>query len=180
MKIYTKTGDKGSTSLVSGRRISKAEAIIEAYGSVDELNTFTGDLISALKDDAVIKDLTFVQNILFNVGSLLAKDEADFPNYPELKSEHITYLETAIDKMNEDLPKMTAFILPQGSPAISKAHVCRTVCRRAERRVIQVDRLELDADIIKYLNRLSDYFFVLARYLHRVLDVPETKWNQNL
>lgn len=180
MKIYTKTGDKGATSLVSGRRISKSEAIIEAYGSVDELNTFTGDLISVLTDEAVIKELTFVQNILFNVGSLLAKDDADFPNYPELKNAHIDYLESAIDEMNEDLPNMTAFILPQGSPAITKAHICRTVCRRAERRVIQVDRLDRDAEIIKYLNRLSDYFFVLARYLHRVLDVSETKWDQKL
>ena len=180
MKIYTKTGDKGATSLVSGRRISKAESIIEAYGSVDELNTFTGDLISVITNESMIKELTFIQNILFNIGSLLAKDEADFPNYPELKSSHIEYLEKAIDKMNEDLPKMTAFILPQGHPAIAKAHVCRTVCRRAERRVIQVDRLDRDASIIKYLNRLSDYFFVLARHLHRVLDVPETKWDQSV
>lgn len=176
MKIYTKTGDKGQTSLVSGRRVSKAEELIEAYGTVDELNAYIGDLLSVCSDGDVIKDLTYIQHILFNIGSLLAKDGVDLPDYPMLKEQDITYLEDRIDKMNESLEKMTAFILPVGTASISKAHICRTVCRRAERRVIAVADEGMTM-IVQYLNRLSDHLFVLARYFHHIEQVPEVKWD---
>ncbi len=176
MKIYTKTGDKGQTSLVSGRRVSKTEALIEAYGTVDELNAYIGDLLSVCQAEDVIKDLTYIQHILFNIGSLLAKDGMELADYPMLKDQDITYLEERIDIMNESLEKMTAFILPVGAPTISKAHICRTVCRRAERRVIAVADEDMTL-IIQYLNRLSDHLFVLARYFHHIERIPEVKWD---
>ncbi len=180
MKIYTKTGDKGETSLVSGRRVSKAAGLIEAYGSVDELNSFVGDLITVLDDPILLQDLNYVQNILFNIGSLLARDDADIADYPTLEGIDITYLEQRMDLLNKSLTKMTAFILPSGNAAITKAHICRTVCRRAERRVIQISEHIETTQIVIYLNRLSDYFFVLARYCHVLADLPEQKWDNQI
>lgn len=180
MKIYTKSGDGGSTSLVSGRRVSKADALIDAYGTVDELNSFVGLLITEITDPKILEELSFVQNMLFNIGSLLAKDESDYPNYPTLENGDIQYLEKRIDHMDQSLEKMTAFILPAGSTSISYAHICRTISRRAERRVVE---LELTSDahslIIMFLNRLSDYFFVLARYCHFKEEIPEVQWDNN-
>ena len=179
MKIYTKSGDKGKTSLVSGRRVEKNDELIEAYGTVDELNSFVGDLQNEIAKSQITDVLDRVQNKLFNIGSILAKDNADFKNYPVLTLEDVEYLENRIDLMDSELSKMTDFILPKGSPAIAKTHICRTVCRRAERRVVLVSE-SLDVTlIIKYLNRLSDYFFVLARYIHHSEDIPEIKWSKD-
>ncbi len=177
MKIYTKTGDKGETSLVSGRRISKAEALIESYGTVDELNAFVGDLAAKLSADDLQRDITAIQHTLFNIGSLLAQDNFEIDGYPTLEITDITYLEGRIDKMNVSLTKMTAFILPVGSEAIAKAHICRTVCRRAERRVIDAEMHTKVPQVVQYLNRLSDYFFVMARYLHFLEGVAEVTWD---
>ena len=181
MKIYTKTGDKGKTSLVSGRGISKSDALIEAYGTVDELNAFVGALIDKISEKTILDDLEFIQNMLFNIGSVLAKDDAKFPDYPVLLLEDIQYLEKRIDELNGPLEKMTAFILPVGSASIAYAHICRTICRRAERRIIGLSEQGIPVDdIVVFLNRLSDYFFILARHFHLVENIPEHKWDNNI
>jgi len=175
MKIYTKTGDKGQTGLYSGRRLSKAHPRVEAYGTVDELNSFVGILRDALTDDNIRKELLAQQQHLFALGAAMADDRpGEAYRLPENAS---TDLEVSIDRMNEELPKMTHFILPGGAPAISYAHVCRTVCRRAERRTVELaEEVEMDPSIVIYLNRLSDWFFVLSRYLSMKMGVDEIKW----
>ena len=179
MKIYTRRGDKGKTSLVSGRRLDKSDLLIEAYGTVDELNAFVGDLISQMDLSHLSKELSNIQNILFNIGSLLARDGAQIENYPVVLQEDVDHLESKIDALDVMLTKMTAFILPSGNKQIAKAHICRTVCRRAERRIISLEDQQQFELIIIYLNRLSDYFFVLARYLHHTSGIPEVKWDPN-
>lgn len=182
MKIYTKTGDKGYTSLVSGRRLLKSEIELEAYGTIDELNSFIGLLMVHLKDNSVYKSLLDVQNILFNIGSLLAKDGADFKDYPQLTNDHINHIEKIIDELDSELPPLKNFILPGGSVSISYSHVCRTICRRAERRVVAL----ADGDeekyhiIIQFLNRLSDFFFILSRSLHLSEGIGEIIWDSSV
>jgi len=180
LKIYTKTGDQGKTALVSGRRLAKSAALIEAYGSVDELNSFVGALVTEVSDTAVLNDLRYIQHILFNIGSLLAQDGADFPDYPDLQDIDVSYLEGRMDAYDQSLSKMTAFIIPGGSKSISYAHICRTITRRAERRVVDLEELAQTELIMRYLNRLSDYFFILARYLHYLEDIEETKWDNDI
>ena len=175
MKIYTKRGDKGETSLVSGRKISKADLLIESYGTVDELNTHVGMLIAQLDDGSVISSLSSIQHTLVDIGSVLAKDGISTPDYPEVKMSDVDDLEKEIDRMDESLEPLRQFILPGGSKAIAQAHICRTVCRRAERRVVSVADEDYTQEIM-YLNRLSDYFFVLSRYLHKLQNVPEYPW----
>lgn len=180
LKIYTKTGDKGKTSLLGGRKISKADTRIESYGSVDELNSFVGLLSDYQTDDAIKTVLKEIQDRLFTIGSELATDpekNIKMP-VPDLHESDIDLLEKEMDRMDEELPPMKNFILPGGSPAVSYAHIARTVCRRAERHII---RLNDESDnvhplIIKYLNRLSDYFFMLARYISLKNNVPEVLW----
>ncbi len=165
MKIYTKSGDKGKTSLLSGNRVSKNHARIEAYGSVDELSSFIGYL-RAYKMDENSKAVLFeVQKVLFSMASLLALDENKWNlKLDNIKISDIKLLEQEIDAMNENLPKLTKFIIPGGSKIIGLTHVCRTVCRRCERLVVGLqENEEIDNNIVQYLNRLSDYFFVLAR-----------------
>jgi cob(I)alamin adenosyltransferase len=179
MKIYTRTGDKGQTSLLGGARVAKDHLRIEAYGTVDELNSHLGMLrdLTAGRHDAL---LTGVQNKLFGIGSRLASaSEADAEKFqvPPVTDEDITALESAMDAMDKELPEMRNFILPGGHAAVSQAHICRTVCRRAERRVVQLGALEAVPEItVRYLNRLSDLLFVLARYIGHQLNVPETPW----
>ncbi|WP_273443931.1 cob(I)yrinic acid a,c-diamide adenosyltransferase [Neolewinella agarilytica] len=175
MKIYTKTGDKGQTGLYSGRRLSKAHPRVEAYGTVDELNSFVGLLRDTVNDEAIRAELLAQQHHLFALGAAMADDR---PGEAYRLPDHAaTDLETSIDRMNEELPKMTHFILPGGAPAVSHAHVCRTVCRRAERRTVELaGEVELDDSIIIYLNRLSDWFFVLSRYLSLKMGVEEIRW----
>lgn len=177
MKIYTKTGDEGLTSLFGGARISKDDIRIEAYGTVDELNSFTGNLYDKLNIEPVKEILFIIQNKLFNIGSVLATDPNKDFNLPSVNSSDIEKLETQIDEMEKDLEPLRNFILPSGHSVISSTHICRTICRRAERRVVTLSKnAEVDAAIIIYLNRLSDYFFVLARYLAVKYNAPEIIW----
>ncbi|MBK7805745.1 MAG: cob(I)yrinic acid a,c-diamide adenosyltransferase [Saprospiraceae bacterium] len=177
MKIYTKTGDTGTTSLFGGRRISKDDLRIEAYGTVDELNSFIGLLNSTFSEATQNYFLTEVQKRLFTIGSNLASDPEKRLITPDIRDEDIHTLENAMDTMDQLLEPLRNFILPGGDVAVAYAHVCRTVCRRAERRVITLDRdSTIDPKIIIYLNRLSDYFFVLARYIGHTKDLPEVIW----
>ncbi|MBC7883959.1 MAG: cob(I)yrinic acid a,c-diamide adenosyltransferase [Saprospiraceae bacterium] len=177
MKIYTKTGDNGTTSLFGGKRISKDDLRIEAYGTIDELNSFTGLLCASFSEATQHYILTEVQKRLFTIGSCLASDPDKPKITPDVHDEDITMLEKAMDSMDQLLHPLTNFILPGGDVAVSYAHVCRTVCRRAERRVISLDRTAaVDQKIIIYLNRLSDYFFILARYLAHLHKVDEILW----
>ena len=177
MKIYTKAGDSGTTSLLGGKRLGKDDMRIESYGTIDELNSFIGVVISQMNDEEQKSILLNVQNRLFDIGSVLACD----PEKPLLNSDiqesDILLLENAMDNMENSLEPLRNFILPGGSTAISFAHVCRTVCRRAERRVISLRReSKVDPVIIKYLNRLSDYFFILSRYMAYKTGVKEILW----
>ncbi len=177
-KIYTKTGDKGQTSLIGGKRVPKYHLRIEAYGTVDELNSFVG-LIRDHDINPHYKDILLqIQDCLFIAESLLAKDESDkVIQLPCLKESDISLLETEIDTMNEELPQLSNFILPGGGMAASYAHVARCVCRRAERIIIDLsEKMPVEEIIIKYLNRLSDYFFVLARKLAQDKGAGDIIW----
>lgn len=175
MKIYTKTGDEGQTGLYSGKRLSKAHPRVEAYGTVDELNAFIGLLRDHVEDDAISAELLVQQQHLFALGAAMADDRPG--EAYQLPDDAATNLEQRMDAMNESLPKMTHFILPGGAPVLSYAHLCRTVCRRAERRTVELaETVEMDPSIIIFLNRLSDYFFVLGRHLARAGGIEEVKW----
>jgi cob(I)alamin adenosyltransferase len=177
LKIYTKTGDTGQTSLLSGERVEKSEIRIDAYGSVDELNSFIGLLRCETEDRDISEQLNTVQNKLFNIGSLLATQKETTFKLPKIEESDIVFLEIKIDEMNEKLPALKNFILPGGNKAVSLCHVCRTVCRRAEREAVRIQNpAEKDIICIKYLNRLSDYFFVLSRYVGKITSAPEINW----
>lgn len=180
-KIYTKTGDAGETSLFGGKRLSKDHLRIESYGTVDELNAHIGYLRELTKHDPTLQTLHIIQNKLFNIGSQLAMDpEADF-ELPTVTSEDVEMLEQQIDHMDSEMPELKNFILPSGNPQGAYAHVARTVCRRAERRVVGLGQnADVDAVIIKYLNRLSDYFFSLSRYLVFLEGGEITKWDPDI
>jgi cob(I)alamin adenosyltransferase len=179
MKIYTRTGDQGQTSLLGGSRVPKDHLRIEAYGTVDELNSHLGLLRdwSTERHKAMLQE---VQTTLFSIGSRLASGsdaEADSFKVPQVTDAEITALETAMDELDKDLPVMRNFILPGGHPSVSQAHICRTVCRRAERRCVQLGvQEEVPAILIRYLNRLSDLLFVMARSLGHELGVAEHPW----
>ncbi|CAN5183566.1 cob(I)yrinic acid a,c-diamide adenosyltransferase [soil metagenome] len=179
-KIYTKTGDDGTTSLIGGTKVSKGDTRIEAYGTVDELNAYIGVLIDHSVNTESTSILKNVQDRLFTIGSALACDPAKETKLwlPDLHEGDITELENAIDEMNEKLPEMKHFILPGGHVAISAAHVARTVCRRAERASVKIllEGNKSQMLILKYLNRLSDYLFVLSRFYGLLLDVKEIQW----
>lgn len=163
--VYTKTGDKGTTSLVGGARVPKNHLRLEAYGTIDELNTFIGSLICQVSEDSK-STLQLIQHRLFAVGSYLATEtEAVSPKAASIISdEDIKGIELQIDEMDNQLPKLSRFILPGGSEAAARAHICRTVCRRAERCIYRVKKhYPVDNNILMYINRLSDYFFLLAR-----------------
>ena len=180
LKIYTKTGDKGKTSLIGGTKVPKSHIRIESYGTVDELNSFIGLLNDQVSDSPSNLVLKEIQDRLFTIGSSLACDPDKEPllKIPDLKEEDISFLENEIDKMNSMLPAMKSFILPGGHVAVSTAHIVRCVCRRAERICVnmQENKLFVDPLVIKYLNRLSDYLFVLARYIAHQLKVEEIPW----
>lgn len=177
-KIYTKTGDKGQTGLIGGTKLSKGHIRIEAYGTVDELNAYIG-LVADLVPD-YITELRHIQDRLFVIGSMLACDpEKDIKmTIPEIKEEDISFLEKRIDEMEKELPEMKSFILPGGHLHVSHIHIARTVCRRAERAVVRLSETDSKTSplVTKYLNRLSDYLFVLARYTGMQLKVEEIKW----
>jgi cob(I)alamin adenosyltransferase len=180
MKIYTKGGDLGKTSLIGGTRVPKSHIRIESYGTVDELNSFVGLLSDLVSEDEIKKVLNEVQDRLFTVGSSLACDPDKEPHLkiPDLKEEDIAYLEQHIDAMNAVLEPMKSFILPVGHQAISTAHITRCVCRRAERWCVNLQEEDLFVEpmVIKYLNRLSDYLFVLARYIGHLNGVADQPW----
>lgn len=177
-KIYTKGGDKGETSLLGGTRVPKSHERVEAYGNLDELNSFIGLIrdqeISPHYRDVLIR----VQENLFIAEALIARDpEKDTRPLPGLKEEDILMLEHEIDAMNEDLPPLHHFILPGGHPLVSCCHVARTVCRRAERSLIRLSNTNPVEDIIiRFLNRLSDYLFILARKTGKDVGATETPW----
>jgi len=179
-KIYTKTGDKGSTSLIGGTKVPKSHSRIEAYGTVDELNSSIGLCRDLLDDEACRKLLLEVQDRLFTIGSSLACDPIKEPKMriPDLKDGDVLLLENEIDRLNETLAPMKSFLLPGGHPTISQIHITRCVCRRAERCCVrlELESLEVEPIIIQYLNRLSDYLFILSRYAGKILDVPEIPW----
>jgi len=179
-KIYTKTGDAGKTSLIGGTKVPKSHIRINAYGTVDELNAYIGLLGDQLADMHSRELLREIQDRLFTIGSSLASDphKEITMKIPDLRESDILLLETEIDLMHSKLPEMKSFILPGGHVAVSTAHVCRTVCRRAERIIVELDAQEPLGQplIIKYLNRLSDYLFVLSRYIGMLLGAEEIKW----
>ncbi len=177
MKVYTRKGDAGETSLIGGKRVKKYHVRIEAYGTVDELNSFIG----LIRDSAEASDqddlLLEIQNRLFTIGSELASDPASKMEIPKLTAQDIEKLEKAIDHMDEHLEPLRNFILPGGDRTASHCHVARCVCRRAERRVVALnEETETDPKIKEYLNRLSDYLFVLARYYTKQHGGEETLW----
>lgn len=178
MKIYTKKGDEGSTSLIGGTRVLKSIDRIEAYGTVDELNSYIGWVRDLCIEEKQKSTLLEIQDRLFTIGSSLAADpEKSVMKLPELVEADIVFLENEIDRMNEELPEMKFFILPGGHPAVSCCHVSRCVCRRAERAVVHLaENSTVEKLTIKYLNRLSDYLFVLARLLSKHFGATETPW----
>lgn len=187
MKIYTGTGDRGKTSLFSGERVSKADRRVEAYGAVDELNSVLGALAAALEPDqpGIVSEVRRIQADLFRVGARLASagDETTGPALPELQQEHAAWLERAMDRMEEELPPLKGFILPGGHASAAWAHVARTVCRRAERHVVGLrdgqapgTGSEAFRMLIIYLNRLSDYLFLLARKCNRLHGQDDIPW----
>lgn len=180
MKIYTRTGDAGQTSLVGGKRVSKASERLEAYGTVDELNSHLGLLASLDGVDAdSVNFIHSIQNRLFNLGSYLATDNSDKPELipAGITEEEIHAIEKEIDRLDQTLPPLKCFILPGGSVAASQANVARTVCRRAERRLVTLAATaEVHPFAQGYLNRLSDYLFTLGRHLNNLSSVPEQLW----
>lgn len=180
LKIYTKTGDAGKTSLIGGTKVPKSHIRIESYGTIDELNSYIGLVGDYLTDEQGKVTLKEIQDRLFTIGAALACDPDKEPlmKIPDLKESDVTLLENEIDKMNDVLPVMKHFILPGGHLAISTLHVTRCICRRAERVCVSMQQEEMFIEplVIKYINRLSDYLFVLARYTGHLLQVEEIPW----
>jgi cob(I)alamin adenosyltransferase len=179
-KIYTKTGDSGNTSLIGGTKVPKSHLRIESYGTVDELNSHIGLCIDHITDPGSKTLLREVQDRLFTIGSSLACDPEKAPQMkiPDLKEEDVLLLEKEIDRMNDVLPEMKSFVLPGGHLAVSNLHIARCVCRRAERICVhmQQEHLFVEPLVIIYLNRLSDYLFVLSRYAGHLAGAPEIPW----
>jgi cob(I)alamin adenosyltransferase len=184
MKIYTKTGDQGSTSLIGGTKVPKNHIRIETYGTVDELNSWLGLINDQLNDDGLATELKEIQDRLFTIGSSLATDPEKAPRMklPDLKTADIDFLEKRIDAMTAELPPMKNFILPGGHATVSSIHITRCVCRRAERLAVNMQQHDLivDEKVIQYLNRLSDYLFTLARYAAHKLGAAEIPWKPRL
>lgn len=179
MKIYTKNGDRGQTALIGGRKVSKNNFRIECYGTVDELNSWLGVVVSMIGTKSPsAKTLKIIQDRLFVVGSLLANDpKGSRMKLPQLQEHDVVLLENEIDAMTAKLPELKSFILPGGCEAASFCHLARAVCRRAERRVVALSQKDkVDPVIIIYLNRLSDYLFVLARFFNRQKGIKDILW----
>jgi cob(I)alamin adenosyltransferase len=179
-KIYTKTGDKGTTSLIGGTKVPKSHLRIEAYGTVDELNSYVGLCRDIISDEKTREILLEIQDRLFTIGSSLACDpERDTAmKIPDLKESDVSLLESEIDRMSDETPPMKSFVLPGGHPTVSQLHVARCVCRRAERCCVrlQLEDMPVESVLIKYVNRLSDYLFILSRYMTLKLGVEEIPW----
>lgn len=180
-KIYTRTGDDGTTGLVGGTRVKKYDLRLEAYGTIDELNAAIGVVRSFDMPESLKKKLEEIQNKLFNIGSRLASDDKgdSFTKKLSITPEHVLFLEHSMDDLEVGLPELTQFILPGGDPASAACHVARTICRRAERRILEFSgNNSVDQETIRYINRLSDFLFVLARKLSAINKVKETVWKQ--
>ncbi len=179
-KIYTKTGDKGKTSLIGGTKVLKSDLRIEAYGTIDELNSWIGYILDYINDFSANQILNEIQDRLFTIGSSLACDprKESKLSIPDLREEDVKRLEMEMDAIAETLPEMKHFILPGGHSSVSVTHIARCVCRRAERCCVRLSSQEEHVDplVLKYLNRLSDYLFILARYLSKKHNVQETAW----
>lgn len=176
-KIYTKTGDKGQTSLYGGRRLPKSHIRIDAYGTVDELNSYIGLIRDQLDDENLRSLLKNIQDRLFTIGANLASDPEKEMKVPDILMSDVEILEKAIDEMNETLPDLKNFILPGGHTTVSYCHVARCVCRRAERIIVALQQVEpVEEIVLIYINRLSDYLFVLARKLSMDLGAEEVAW----
>ena len=179
IKLYTKTGDKGQTSLLGGKKVSKSDLRIEAYGNVDELNSFIGLLKDQREVEKSLKDqLYLIQEHLFTIGSILATED-DFKGFelPKITTKHVSEIEKWIDMHESAVPPLKNFILPGGHQCVSLSHVCRTICRRSERSIIALSNTSvIDPLILQFINRLSDYFFIFARVLSARLQVEEIAW----
>ena len=182
MKIYTKKGDTGKTGLIGGTRVSKHSIRIDAYGTVDELNAHIGMLRDQQINPEYVAQLIEIQDRLFTIGSHLAQDpEKTSMALPEIKENDVTQLEDWIDAMESQLPPMKFFILPGGHPTVSACHITRCVCRRAERIMVELHELyPIEMVLLSYVNRLSDYFFVLGRKLAQDLDAQEQAWHPKM
>lgn len=182
MKIYTKTGDKGTTALFGGKRVSKADLRIDTYGTVDELNSYIGLVRDQPVNQIRKKILVEIQDRLFTVGSILATEPGNTKvKIPALHPDDVTFLEKEIDSMDASLPPMKFFVLPGGHQSVSFCHVARTVCRRAERLIIALNTHEtVDPLVIQYLNRLSDYLFMLSRKMSAELNAEEMPWKPRM
>ena len=181
MKVYTKTGDQGTTALIGGERVFKTDERVEAYGTVDELSAFVALLADRLQEREQaaeqIEELRRISARLMSIEALLARGSSGCEKVAPLDIEQITWLEERIDAMQVALPTITKFTLIGGNPAVSLCHVCRTICRRAERAALRVDqKYGTDVTVLAYLNRLSDYFYLLSRYLTQLLGVEEILW----
>ena len=178
MRVYTRTGDKGETALASGKRVPKYHPRLETYGSADELNSFIGLLRTEVPDNTARKMLIKVQNRVFSVSSMLAVDDPGMSSrLPGIKDKDIADLESDMDRMLDSLPPLKNFILPGGHPLVAQCHMARTVCRRLERLMVKLaEDNTIEENLIKYVNRLSDYLFVLARKTAAGLGVEEIIW----
>ena len=180
-KVYTRTGDKGTTSLVGGVRIKKSDVRLEAYGTVDELSAHLGLLVAMMKPGEHRDMIVRIQNNLFNVCSHLATDQSQTPLYPSarLHEGEVEALEREVDRMMAELPERQGFVLPGGCQTAAQAHVCRTVCRRADRRIAALaEQAAVGAEVQQYVNRLSDYLFVLAKIINFNEGVSEILWQK--
>ena len=179
-KIYTRTGDKGTTSLVGGKRVSKTDPRLDAYGTIDELNSFIGLMLSVMDEKAEsAENIRWIQQKLFNIGGCLATDTTSFrlPDSCMILAADVERMEQMIDAAQEGLQEQRSFILPGGTQAASLAHVARTVCRRAERIIIALpDEAKAPSELLQFMNRLSDYLFVLARRINFFAGVSENIW----
>ena len=178
MKIYTKKGDSGHTSLIDGQIVNKHNLFVDAYGTVDELNSFLGLLKDYIKDETIKDILNNIQPKLFSIGSILATGKnQDIMEKVKIEKKDVKYIEFHIDSMNNELPELKNFIIPGGHKISSYSHVCRSICRRAERRISELNNEQsVDPNVLSYINRLSDFFFVLSRYLMYSDKIEETRW----
>jgi cob(I)alamin adenosyltransferase len=182
MKIYTKTGDQGETSLIGGTRVPKYHSRIETYGTVDELNSWIGLIRDQMTDNTQVLELLYIQDRLFTIGSLLAADpEKSKMKLPALSIEDCEMLEKTMDRMDEKLEPLKSFVLPGGHPLVSQIHIARCVCRRTERLIVHLQKeAETDPIIAIYLNRLSDYLFMLSRLTAKNLNAVESPWTPRM
>ena len=178
MKIYTRKGDSGYTSLIDGDIVNKHNLSVDAYGTIDELNSFLGLLKDYIKDDKIKDILNKIQIKLFSIGSILASGKnQNISEKVKIEKKDIEYIELEIDRLNKDLPELKNFVIPGGHKTSSYSHVCRSICRRAERKISELNnKNSVDSNILAYVNRLSDFFFVLSRFLKHSDNVSESHW----